>query len=165
MQAWFLKADNEAWEKVIQTVTGPHAHMELMFSDGQFFSSTTELGPRFTTFAGLFSQNMDDWDVIDIPATAQDEIIVRALAEMIIHGLSGEKPVYGKETIALDFLPIPITRQSPNEWICSESCVYVLQSIGLYMGYIAQQLAPHPAYVILQKELPVWQQLRFQETG
>jgi hypothetical protein len=165
MQMWFLKASDQLWEKGIEFVTGGHAHCEVKFSDGKFFSSTQALGPRFCDHQDLFDTDDSQYDIIDIPCTQQDERTVRALAEMIIHGLTGDKPEYGTKTILLSFLPVPIIRQAPSEWICSESCVYVLQSIGLFMGYVAKGICPHVAYVILKDEISVWQKLRWQETA
>jgi len=165
IKVWFLKASDQAWEVAIEAATGPHCHMEIQFSDQLFYSSTNDLGPRFTTLNNLFDTDINKWDIIDIPTTVDDEKIVRSLAEMITKGLDKDKPVYGINHIILDFLPIPLSFNTPNDWICSQLCVYICQSIGLFMGFIPQQISPHEAYEILNKELPIWQTLRFQEVS
>jgi hypothetical protein len=159
---WFLKANDQLWEKGIMLVEGPHAHTEIQFSDGKFFSSTTELGPRFCDRKDLYDPDDKEWDIIEIPCTSDDERFVRSLAEMICKGLTGKAPGYGFNHIALDFLPIPISLSSPDKWICSESCVYVLQAIGLFMGWIPQQTSPHDAFKILTSELQNWLKLRIE---
>ena len=164
MKAWFLKGDTIV-QKMIQAWTGPHSHMEIQFSNGTFVSSTTHDGPRFATFEQLASQDLNDWDVIDIPCTPEDEAIVRNLAHMIVAGLSGEKQSYDFADILLGFLkPLPVTVVSPDKWICSEVSTYICQSIGLFLGFVPQQLSPHAAYLILQAELPVWQAKRWHAT-
>ena len=163
MKGWFLKADNQLWEKAVEFAAGPHAHMELQFSDGIFFSSTLDLGPRFTTLDKLTDTDVSHWDVVEIEgATLQDEATVRILAEMIAQGgLQGRPQTYSLKNIFLDFLPAPIDTQTPNQWICSQACTYVLQSIGLFLGYIPQELSPDAAYQILKAEFPAWGALRF----
>lgn len=163
MKAWFLKDDSQLWEKVIETFEGDHAHMELQFSDGLFFSSTTDDGPRFCTFDKTCDPDATHWDVIEIPITSQDEAIVRALAEMVCVGTSGKDQVYGWDHILGGFLPVALDQDSPNTWICSGSCVYVCQSVGLFMGYFPQRVSPHDAYKILMNPeyFLKWEALRF----
>ena len=160
LQLWSLKAHDAAWEIAIEAVAGPHAHSELRFSDGKFFSSTQELGPRFANHKDLFDEDDSHWDITDIPCAPEDEHIVRRLAEMVTKGIDGHKQTYGMDHILTDFLPVPIATQTPDEWICSQSVAYVLQSIGLFMGYDTQQLSQDHVYHILLAELPAWAALR-----
>jgi hypothetical protein len=141
----FRKKSDSIYSKIIRLWTwGPFSHTELVFSDGRTFSSDErDGGTRWTTR----SLDRDEWDILEVPCSAEDEQRVAAFCH------SEENCRYDMVGIGFSFLPVPIGWQSSTKWFCSEICVAALQQIGFLVGYTPSRISPNQLYKLLKKEL------------
>lgn len=163
MKIWLYQGD-APWAVAIKLATGARsAHVELQLAPDVFFSSTLETGPRITDFKGLFSQDMNDWRIIEWEPCAGDADIVRRIMYMVLQqaAMYGEKPTYNKKGIALDFLPVPLVQQEKDQYFCSQVVCVVLQSIGMFLGLQPALVDPGDMEDWLDRYLMPWQGLRF----
>jgi len=145
MKLAFRKKPRSIYAHIIRLWTfGKYSHSEIVFSDGKCFSSDeADGGTRFKDMA----MSADDWDLLAIPCSSQQEKRVRAFCE------EEDDLKYDKVGIGFSFLPIPIGWQSANRWFCSELCVAALQQIGFLTGYTPASISPNKLYKLLKKEL------------
>jgi hypothetical protein len=162
VKIWLYKG-NALWALVIEAWTGKYAHIELEIKPGLFFSSTIETGPRICSFEQLVSQNMDDWDVVDLGTIEADNEIVWKAAQMMLNAdqIYGVKLSYNKEGIAKNFLPVPLVDQNPTQDFCSQSVATVTSAIQLFMNMVMAEMSPSNCGEWLAKYLSKWQALRF----
>ena len=122
MKLAFYKAEHgnklDTW---LSWVTwGPYSHVEILFSDGMWCSSSPrDSGVRYKTIDPL-----DHWDYRALDVTHKQEQIVRDWCDTKI-GLSYDW--WGVYSFLIPFIP-----QKDNEWFCSEFCVVALQEIGIW---------------------------------
>jgi hypothetical protein len=122
----FQKRDDSFFAGLIRWWTrSPYSHCELLFDDGQMFSShIAQNGTRFWT-PGTLSAN--EWDIYLLPTTLEEDIQIRAfcMAELNCR--------YDKFGIIFSQV-IRMQREHPDKWFCSEVCTAALQRISRVMG-------------------------------
>lgn len=136
MQLAFYRGDGSTFGRVIQwwtgtitlddgRVVGPYVHVELVFSDGTWFSSDEhDGGTRFKRVR--LAANDTRWRFITLPLTPEQEAVVFARAKLI-------------DKLGYDFWGIfkawwRPAKESADRWFCSEACLYCLQGAGLFLG-------------------------------
>jgi hypothetical protein len=162
MKIWLYKG-NALWAVVIEAWTGKYAHIELEIKPGLFFSSTLEDGPRICSFEQLVSQDMNDWDIVDLGTVEGDNEIVWKAAQMMYNAdmIYGVKLSYNKEGIAKNFLPVQLVEQNPTQDFCSQVVATVTSAIGLFLNMVMAEMSPSDCGEWLAKYLGKWQALRF----
>lgn len=144
MKVAFRKAAKSWYSFVIRLYTrGPFSHCELVFSDGQCFSSQEGEGSRFK----LIDLKPAEWDLVDVLTDERVESQVRAFCE------SEKGCEYDWRGISFSFLPIPIGWQHPDKWFCSEICTAGLQVAGYMRGYTPASVSPNQLYKCLYGDL------------
>lgn len=131
---WFIKL----WTR------GPYCHTELVFSNGEWFSS--DEGDNGTRWINGPKQGAE-YDYLDVPVTGQQESAIRNFCK------GEENCGYDKKGIGFSFLPIPLGYQNHNEWFCSEICTAGLQLAGYCTGYTPARVHPNLLHEILRKEI------------
>lgn len=104
-------------DKLICIFTGsPYSHCELIFSDGQSFSSSPrDNGVRFKP---IFYEPQK-WVMIELPVEPADEAKVRAWCQARV----GKKYDYSG---VLGFV-LPFFKQDDDDYYCSEICLMALK--------------------------------------
>lgn len=105
-----------------------YSHVELQFSDGEFFSAQIKEGTRFKSF----NPADDEWDSVAIPGI--DENKVREFCKE--H--QGRK--YDFRGI-VDFFANQ-SHGDDGDWFCSEICVVALQSAGFCCDLVPHFTSP-----------------------
>ena len=121
---------------------GMYHHCELMFSNGDMFSSDGKQGARWIRNGG-YMLNAEDWDYVVVPCTEVQEKEVRFFCDCV------EGKGYDFVGLGFSFLPIPIGWQKPDAWFCSEICAAALQRIGLLCGYTPARISPNRLHRLL----------------
>lgn len=138
MQIAFYRGDRSLFSRVIiawtgtialddgRLTVGPFVHVELIFSDGAWFSSDErDGGTRFKSVPADWKVESDpNWLVVELPLTPEQELLVRRRAISINH-------------LGYDFWGILKTgwrpaKESRDRWFCSEACLYCLHGAGLF---------------------------------
>jgi hypothetical protein len=118
-----------------------YCHSELVFSNGEWFSSRDINGTAFSV--GPPHGDKPDWyDYIEIPMSKEEENRVMKWCERELFNEDGSKCKYDIVGVLLSFLPIPINWQNSNKWFCSEVCCAALQVGGWLAGYSAATISP-----------------------
>lgn len=120
----FYKHKGNLFDALIRFWTrGPYSHVELVFSDGEWFSaSPREKTARFKRI----TPKSGHWDFVDLPMSAELEALIRQWCR--------DKALGHK----YDWLGIVCTQimpfgwQDKTRWFCSEVCLAALQWVGLY---------------------------------
>ena len=121
MQIWFYKAEYGDWcDKFISWGTGgPYSHVELVFSDGECFtSSPRDGGVRFKTIP-----LSDKWTVIDI-GNKEKEAAVKECCRKQLGKKYDWLGAFGCG-IGLSWLT------SEDKWFCSEIVGFILNNMQL----------------------------------
>ena len=121
---------------LIRIVTnGPYSHCELIFSDGQAYSSSIQDGGcRYKDI--VFDP--EHWDIIEVAA---DEQTMRRFCD--------EEKGSGYDFPGVfRFLVLEI-KESPDKWFCSEVCASALQHGGRLLGVKPWQVHPSRLYQLL----------------
>lgn len=141
MQIAYYKADGTLFDKAIRIWTGgPYSHVEIIFSDGMWFSSSPrDGGCRFKHIA-----KDAKWDYQYINISPSDEDKVRAFCEKQNH------KKYDWVWIFLTQL-IPLNIQERNKWGCSEIVVAALQQANyIDKGIRPYSVDPNECYELLR---------------
>jgi hypothetical protein len=117
---------------------GGYSHVELVFSDGRFFSSSGEDGG--VRFRGVVP-DASHWTMFELPVTAVEEAVLRAWCATEI----GKKYDW---TGVIGFV-FP-THCGQGRWFCSEICLTALQQIGLFPGIEAWHVMPNDFFFICE---------------
>jgi hypothetical protein len=155
------KIDGHPLDNLIDALSGGggFSHVELVFSDGQCFSSSTRDGCEGSDSQGRFNRpdglrfttidfKPDRWKFFDIPASAEDEAAIRAWCEKETANRLARYDYPG----VLAFVNW-WSREHPAKWFCSEAAVAALQSRGAsflwrmrlwpIMGFKPPELSPN----------------------
>jgi len=144
MQIAFRKRAKSFFSSVIRIWTrGKYSHVELVFSDGMYFSSQEGEGVRFKAIP----IDPEHWDYLPLAILPAKEAEIRAECEDWV----GAK--YDWRGIAFSFLPIPIGWQHFDRWFCSEICAAMLQRAGYLIGYAPASLSPNGLHKAIKREL------------
>lgn len=132
--AFYQAKYGQKFDKWISWFTwGPYSHVELVFSDGVFFSSSPrDDGVRFKKI----EPKEDHWRFYPVDVTSQQEQIVRDWCNTKV-GLP-----YDWMGIHAFFIPWVI-RQRKEEWFCSEICITALQLVDLFPGVRPHKTTPN----------------------
>lgn len=147
MKIMFQKQDIGIFSWLIRLWTfSKHSHCEVLFSDGLAFSS--HVADHGTRFIDMRFPSPRRWDIIEIPTTVEEEVAIKALC-------------YEELNCSYDWLGIflsqvlPLRRQHPDRWFCSEFCAMVAQKLGRLPGRPpAHAYSPGGLYRALRKALP-----------
>jgi hypothetical protein len=160
MKLAFYKAPGSWWDALIRWQTwGPYSHAELVFDNGEWFSSAPEDGgTRFKRYCEGFSlgnpedkkiqqrygtirvETSSEWDFVEVPARIGDEAKVYLWCESELNC-----PYDWAGVLRFAF---PFLKPSPNKWFCSEVCIAALQQIGLFTGIKPAYVSPNRLYRI-----------------
>lgn len=98
-----------------------YTHCEIRFNDGYCGTSDAPKGGVVYYYMGQVNTN--DWDVITIPCTSEEEIAIRKI-------FTEEELNCGYDWLGIILCQIfPWGRQHSQKWFCSEICTYALQKI------------------------------------
>lgn len=115
MKIAFYKAEHGNWiDKVVSIATdSKYSHCELIFSDGEFLSSSKrDGGVRY-----MYINNTYKWDIFDI-ATTRSERLIRILAQPYIN--------QKYDTIGAIGSAFNIDISNKNKKYCSQLCAILL---------------------------------------
>lgn len=147
MKIAFQKRDAGIFALAIRAWTwSKYSHCELVFSDGRAFSSHVRDGG--TRFISMSYPSPTVWDFIEIPATSEDEALVRAFCEAELNCKYDWNGIFLSQVL-------PFRRQHPERWFCSEVCSAALQLLGRLPAYPpAHSFSPGGLYRTLRRILP-----------
>lgn len=153
MQLCFFKAKyGNCWDKLISWWTkSPYSHVELKFSDGICFSSSTkESSVRFL----YFTLNKDHWDIIDIPNVSKEkEKEIRDWCQTQVGKGYDWFAIFGYIYAKfLNWIPFSSKLDDSNYWYCSEVCIYPLIKFGI-LNVTDARVAPGCLYTTVKNEL------------
>lgn len=137
MKLAFYKATNEnLFGKAIAWWTkGPYSHVELVFSNGMSFSSSSRDGG---TRWKRIDYSDGKWDLVEIPVNAVDEARIARWCDSVCGAKYDWDGIFG--------FVIPFWRQHANDWFCSEVCTAALQRVGLLSGVNPASTSPSKLY-------------------
>lgn len=123
MKVAFQKNDRSFFAGLIRWWTGsPYSHCELLFDDGRMFSShIKDHGTRYMN-PGVLRAN--EWDVVLIPATLEQEIAVHVFCDNELNCGYDWWGILCSQVLRLQ-------RSHPRKWFCSEVCAAALQRMGM----------------------------------
>lgn len=135
MKLAFYKGSGTLYDQGIRLVThGPYAHCEIVFKDGQWFSSSPrDGGVRFKEIV----PQAGSWDFLELDI---QEDTIREWSETQV-GLKYDWS--GVARFVLPFLP-----SSKDHWFCSEICIAALQRGGLLLDLTPSRYSPNDLYEI-----------------
>jgi len=119
-----------------------YSHCELVFSNGEFFSSSgRDGGVRFKKI----KSDEKKWDFFEIKISAENEKKVREFCEAQI----GKK--YDWRAIIFSQL-FELNRENSKKWFCSEICAAALQRVGFLKNEKPHLLSPNELFVALRRD-------------
>lgn len=146
MKAIFWIGKSGIFGRLIRFFKGTgSSHVELMFSNGYAGTSDMEKG-------GIVYYKIDfkpeDWYVVDIPCTTEEEAIVRKFFEVDEVGC-------GYDKLGIIFCQVfPWGIHSKTNWFCSEACTSALSRILYFLkGVKPYQVDPGELLDILKENL------------
>lgn len=135
----FYKGKGQLVDKIIRIATrGTYSHCELLFPDGQMFSSDAwSGGVRWND-----NYNLDNWDIIEI------DIPDFKLSTLEDWCTSKQNKKY--DWLGVVRFIVPFLKQDPDKWFCSELCGAGLKFIGVIpVKTKTSKLSPQELYTIL----------------
>lgn len=127
-------------------------HSELVFSNGEWYSSRDINGTAFSV--GPPHGDKPEWyDYVNIPMTPEEENRVMKWCEREIFNEDGSKCKYDLIGVLLSFFPIPIAWQNSKKWFCSEVCCAALQVAGWLSGFTPATISPLRLHKFLKDEI------------
>lgn len=134
MKIAFQKHDGTLAARLIRLWTwSPYSHCEIIFEDGYAFSSHIRDGG--TRYTRMPNPSPAYWDVYPVPCTASQEAMIRAFCD----GELGCK----YDLIGIYFSQIlPLRREHPDKWFCSEICAAILKQLGFFANAEACEFSP-----------------------
>jgi hypothetical protein len=144
--AFYRAGSGDLIDRMIDACSGKYgySHVELVFNDGEAFSSSPfDLMPDGATFGVRFkpidfTKHPERWAFHELPAiSAADEAAIRDWAGQC-----------AREGHPYDFAAIchfvdPWISENPNDYFCSEVCLAALQSRGFFDELIAANTSPN----------------------
>lgn len=150
--------------KIIQAWTywpwyrGPrYCHVEVLFSDGYWFSSREFKGAVSFLPGPPPGESADMYHYFPLPFTREQEIRLRTWAEKERFRDDGSPCRYDVRGVLFSFLPIPIGWQSAEDWFCSEIVSAMFQTEGWFAGYSAAAVSPRKCVELYKKEILLWE--------
>jgi len=129
-----------------------YCHSELVFSNGEWFSSRDINGTAFSV--GPPHGDKPEWyDYINVPMTQAEEEWIMKWCERELYNTDGSKCKYDIIGVLLSFLPFPIAWQNSRKWFCSEVCCAALQVGGWLAGYTPAYMSPLRLAKFLKDEI------------
>lgn len=117
---------------------GPFGHAELVFSDGNAFSSSIrDGGTRFKRI--VFDP--DKWRFVPLNINAQQESIVRAWCD--------QRKGLKYDLVGVLAFKLPWRRHDRGKWFCSEACTAALKRLGYFSGIRPERVSPNGLYRLL----------------
>ncbi len=142
MKIVFQKKATGLFDVLIRWWTkSPYSHCELLFDDGNSYSSMAGVGTRFIKFEPY---NAAYWDVLDLPTSKDEDIVMH---EFCIFELGCKYDWYG----ILASQIIKAARSSKTKWFCSEICTATLQRVGYFEGSVPSTFSPGKLYKRLRE--------------
>jgi hypothetical protein len=122
----------------------PYSHVEIVFHNGEAFSSSIlDGGVRFKR--GINFEDSEKWDVVELELDSWSKEINLYNFCIFFQGAP-----YDKLGIFLhEFLPLCI--QSFKKWWCSEMCTRALQTVIAKLNNYPTRISPNKMYSVLQK--------------
>jgi len=126
MKVAFQKREDTILAGLIRWWTkSPYSHCEILFDDGLMFSAhPRNHGTRYIE-SGILNAN--EWDILMVPTTTVDDIIIRAFCNSQLGCRYDWWGIFFSQIIRLQ-------REHPERWFCSEVCTSALQHIQRIMG-------------------------------
>jgi hypothetical protein len=115
----FYKSKYGNWQdKLVSIITySKYSHVELIFSDGMWFSSSPRDGG--VRYKQILAKD-DHWDYITLPKISdKEEDIIRKWCDSKLNSPYDWMGIVG--------LLLPIIRECHWKWFCSEICVWALR--------------------------------------
>lgn len=131
--AFYKAAAGGLLDKLIDAFSGRdgYSHVELVFSNGAFFSSSSrDGGTRFK----FIDPDPASWDFVDLPMDDLDEFRVRCFCT----GQLGKR----YDWLGVFGFVFP-TDPEQGHWFCSEVCLAAIQRAGYLCGAKAWKVSPN----------------------
>lgn len=138
---FYLANQGDFWDKLIGWWTGgPYSHVELVFSNGECFtSSPRDGGVRFKQI----DINPEHWNRVSITVAAEKEAEIYTWCESQV-GLK-------YDWLGILGFVLPIHFRTRRAWYCSEICSYVLDR---FIGHqLPLKISPNGLYTLLEKTI------------
>jgi len=137
----FAKGQETFFDKMVEWRTGGiHTHVELVFSDGESFSSSQwDGGTRFKT---INYSNKEKWDMVPIGIYGMGEKAIREYCRELL----GRK--YDWRTILRLFAGKKIV-EDQVKLMCSETCHHVLKKKArIFTRWNSSKVTPEMLYIM-----------------
>lgn len=131
--AFYKAAAGGVVDRLIDTFSGRdgYSHVELVFSNGAFFSSSSrDGGTRFK----FIRPDPASWDLVDVP---MDDV-----AESLVRRFCNEQAGKKYDWLGVFGFVLP-TRPEQGHWFCSEVCLAALQQCGFLAGCRPWKVSPN----------------------
>jgi len=144
MQLAFYKGKGNFVDFLIRWWTKSRfSHVELVFSDQAWFSSTRSRG---THIEWSPQTHMMEWEYLNVPMSQEQERAIKLWC------LKENSKKY--DYIGILFSQIfSFKRHNENKWFCSEICLAALQHIGLHPNYAPHNVSPGRLYNIIKQSI------------
>ena len=152
MKIAFYKHTGKIEDKLIRWWTRPalasifscakYSHTEIVFSTGEFFSSSgRDGGTRFKEIEIKPAR----WDFVDIPVNADQEKQVLEFCKSQIGKKYDWRAIFFSQFLKLK-------REDPGKWFCSEICLRAIQELGFFPGEIPSEFSPQKLFDLLESK-------------
>jgi len=139
MKVAFQKNPTSILDKLICWWTkSPYFHCVLNFSDGVSYSAL----PSTDTTQFYLIKFDENWDVVDIPMSAEQEANVRAFCQAELGCKYDFIGIFFSQIISWAV-------EDAARWFCSEVCLRALQQAELYIGVHPCQYSPGKLYQLV----------------
>lgn len=157
-----LFRDKAWWDTAVNLCSGcgGFAHSELVFDNGESFTSTTEFDPATLVYPGvkdmiqlgrkngplLRVMKFPDWEwqFTELDLTdAQKLQVYRWCVETIDQSIKDQA---GYDWMGVLRFVFKFLKPHKQDWFCSESVVAALQSVGLFPGLKAWTVSPNKLF-------------------
>lgn len=147
MKIAFQKRDTRVFAWLIKLWTlSKYSHCEIVFSNGVAFSSHVANGG--TRFISFLSPSPRVWDFIEISTSPQEEAELRVWCQDELNCKYDWLGIFFSQVL-------PLRREHPNRWFCSEVCAAAVQRLlRLPQNPPACTYSPGGLYRKLRKIIP-----------
>ena len=154
-----LLRDRAWWDTAVNLASGAggYAHSELIFTNGQSFTSTTQFDPATAiyppakTWAILGRKNGPlvrqiefpawQWDFTELPVTDTQELwIWKWCVDMIDQSIPDQA---GYDWAGVLRFVFKFMQEHPQDWFCSEAVVAACQQAGFFAGLKPWSISPN----------------------
>lgn len=158
--------DGAWWDTLVNIASGGggFAHSELVFDNGESFTSTTVFDPATLVYptardmAALGRRNgpmirrirfdQRQWRLTTLPATDEQKLRIYSWCVRTIDQSIADQGGYDWAGVAR-FIFSGL-RENPHDWFCSEAVVAALQSEGFFPGVRAWNVSPNRLWKLCQ---------------